>query len=128
MPIAIGAAAAPSRDEIVRNLTQSYDGQKNVVGTQLKPCTDHDDMKVSGWQRDGYCGAAATDRGLHVVCCSMTESFLRFAESQGNNLRTPRPPYFWGLAPGDHWCICAHRWLEAYQADAAPDVQLLSIS
>jgi uncharacterized protein (DUF2237 family) len=55
----------------------------------------------------------------------VTEEFLRFSAEQGNDLSTPRPEYgFPGLNPGDHWCLCAGRWLEAAEAGQAPSVVL----
>lgn len=57
----------------------------------------------------------------------MTEAFLAFSRSRGNDLSTPRPEYrFAGLRPGDRWCLCAARWLEAYEAGAAPPVVLVA--
>jgi len=44
---------------------------------------------------------------------------------QGNDLSTPMPQHrFAGLKPGDRWCLCAGRWLEAYKAGVAPPVIL----
>ena len=43
----------------------------------------------------------------------------------GNDLSTPMPQYgFAGLLAGDQWCLCAARWLEAFEAGAAPAVVL----
>jgi hypothetical protein len=40
-------------------------------------------------------------------------------------LETPRASYsFPGLKPGDKWCLCADRWLEAAHAGVAPPVVL----
>jgi hypothetical protein len=61
-----------------------------------------------------------------VVCAQVTEEFLRFTKSRGNDLSTPHPPMFPGLKPGDKWCLCALRWKEAYEAGAAPPVVLKS--
>lgn len=33
---------------------------------------------------------------------------------------------FPGLVAGDHWCLCAMRWREAYDAGVAPPVVLTS--
>lgn len=39
----------------------------------------------------------------------------------------PKPEFdFPGLKPGDHWCLCALRWKEAWQAGWAPLVVLAS--
>jgi len=62
---------------------------------------------------------------MHVVCVVMTADFLAFSRARGNDLSTPMPEYdFPGLRPGDRWCLCALRWLEALQAGMAPDVVL----
>ena len=50
--------------------------------------------------------------------------FLRYTKSKGNDLSTPNPPHFPGLKPGDHWALCASRWLEAFNANKAPLVKL----
>jgi uncharacterized protein (DUF2237 family) len=47
----------------------------------------------------------------------MTEDFLQFSTERGNDLITPRPELqFPGLDPGDRWCLCLGRWLEALEA------------
>jgi uncharacterized protein (DUF2237 family) len=94
----------------------------NVLGTALKPCCM---APKTGWFRDGYCRTDEQDRGLHVVCAEVDARFLAFSKARGNDLTTPRPEYaFPGLKPGDHWCLCARRWLEAHEAGAAPPVVL----
>ena len=97
---------------------------KNVLGTELKPCGF--DPKT-GFYRDGYCNTGPNDRGLHVVCAQVSDEFLQFSKSKGNDLSTPIPAYnFPGLKDGDFWCLCAARWLEAYKAGKAPGVVLES--
>lgn len=123
MPIATQAPQR-TRVEVFNDLQVQYDGQKNVLGTSLKQCTDHDHPKVTGWRRDGFCGLHGNDRGMHIVCCQVTTAFLQWSKSIGNDMITPRPPIFWGLADGDHWCICAERWLHAHQVGKAPLVYL----
>jgi len=55
----------------------------------------------------------------------MTEEFLAFSASVGNDLSTPRPELgFGGLVAGDRWCLCADRWQEALEAGVAPPVVL----
>lgn len=78
----------------------------------------------AGFFRDGYCSTGPTDTGRHVVCARVTPEFLAFTRSRGNDLQTPDPPSFPGLRPGDKWCLCALRWLEAYEAGVAPPVDL----
>ena len=63
----------------------------------------------------------------YTVCVEVTAEFLAFSQRQGNDLSTPVPDGdFPGLQPGDRWCLCASRWFEAYLADVAPPVILLS--
>ena len=77
---------------------------------------------MTGFYRDGCCGTGAEDVGSHTVCAVMTEEFLEFSRLAGNDLSTPRPEWgFEGLpAPGDRWCLCAPRWLEAHEAARRP--------
>ena len=94
----------------------------NVLGDKLELCSTN---PVTGWFRDGYCRTDAKDHGSHTVCAQMNEVFLRFTREQGNDLSTPRPASrFVGLKPGDRWCLCSARWLEAQKAGAAPKVVL----
>lgn len=80
---------------------------------------------MTGFYRNGCCDTGEDDLGSHTVCAVMTEGFLRFSKDRGNDLSTPRPEFgFPGLNPGDKWCLCALRWLEAYQAECAPRVFL----
>jgi len=95
---------------------------KNVLGTDLEPCS-FDPM--TGFFRDGCCNTGVDDVGLHLVCAVMTEKFLAFSKSRGNDLSTPMPMYqFPGLKAGDRWCLCALRWKEAFEAGMAPKVVL----
>jgi uncharacterized protein (DUF2237 family) len=76
---------------------------------------------MTGYYRDGCCNTGPEDAGLHTVCCIMTSDFLAFSKEAGNDLSTPRPEWnFPGLRPGDRWCLCALRWLEAMEAGFAP--------
>lgn len=94
----------------------------NVFGEALQPCGID---PVTGFFRDGCCNTSHADAGMHTVCAIVTEEFLAFSRSRGNDLTTPMPlADFPGLKPGDRWCLCAGRWLEAYQAGAAPSVDL----
>ena len=82
---------------------------------------------MTGWFRDGSCRTNDSDFGRHTVCCIVDEAFLSYSRAQGNDLSTPAPQHgFPGLRPGDHWCVCAPRWLEAYQDGMAPKVRLES--
>ena len=96
--------------------------QKNVLGEKLEPCSTD---PVTGWFRDGACKTDSSDYGQHTICCVMNESFLRYSKAQGNDLSTPMPQYgFQGLKAGDHWCLCAQRWKQAYDDGMAPLVIL----
>jgi len=96
----------------------------NVLGTPLVPCS-YDPL--TGYFRDGCCNTNAQDQGSHVVCAKVTQAFLDFSLSQGNDLVTPRPNHrFAGLKAGDRWCLCALRWQQAYEAGVAPKVVLES--
>lgn len=95
---------------------------KNVVGGELAVCST---SPMTGWRRDGCCNTDENDNGRHVVCAEVTEEFLAFSASRGNDLSTPRPEYgFAGLNPGDRWCLCAARWEEARIAGFAPEIVL----
>ena len=97
-------------------------GEKNVLGRPLETCSIE---PMTGFFRDGCCKSSPNDGGLHIVCAFMTREFLIFSRSKGNDLITPRPEHgFPGLKPGDRWCLCAQRWLEAAKAQAAPPVFL----
>ena len=97
---------------------------KNVLGTELQPCSTD---PMTGFYRDGCCNTGAEDLGLHLVCAEMTDAFLMFSRSRGNDLSTPNPMFqFPGLKAGDRWCLCAARWKEAYDAGYAPRVVLES--
>lgn len=94
----------------------------NLLGEPLSPCSFD---PLTGWFRDGCCSAAPNDEGRHHVCAVVSEEFLEFSKSVGNDLSTPRPEFgFGGLKPGDRWCLCASRWEEARVAGFAPPVVL----
>ena len=94
----------------------------NVLGTSLQNCSLE---PLTGFYRDGCCHTGAGDHGVHVVCVVVTEKFLEFTRSVGNDLSTPVPEYlFPGLKPGDRWCLCVQRWSEAFQMGCAPQVVL----
>ena len=96
----------------------------NVLGKALVPCS-YDPL--TGYFRDGCCKTDETDTGSHLICARVTEAFLIFSKTRGNDLSTPRPEYrFKGLSPGDRWCLCATRWAEALAAGVAPPVVLES--
>ena len=94
----------------------------NVLGGSLKPCSTD---PVTGFFRNGQCDTCAQDQGSHTVCAVMTAEFLAYSKYLGNDLSTPRPEFqFPGLKPGDHWCLCAGRFLQAHEEGVAPKVRL----
>ena len=97
---------------------------RNVLGNKLVPCST---QPRTGYFRDGCCNTNDDDFGVHTVCAEVTADFLAFSKQSGNDLSTPRPKYgFPGLKPGDRWCLCASRWVEAMEAGCAPRVVLES--
>lgn len=95
---------------------------RNVLGGDLAPCSTD---PVTGFLRDGHCRHLRRDPGRHEVCAELTEEFLTFSADRGNDLVTPRPELdFPGLDPGDRWCLCVPRWIEANEAGVAPPVVL----
>lgn len=94
----------------------------NVLGTALEPCSAD---PLTGFYRNGCCDTGPEDRGSHTVCVVVSAEFLALSKYLGNDLSTPRPEYlFPGLKPGDRWCLCAARFLQAAQEFAAPQVVL----
>lgn len=99
------------------------DDSINVLGEELIACGED---PVTGFFRDGHCNTCKEDTGSHTVCVKVTQEFLEFSRFRGNDLSTPMPAYnFPGLKPGDSWCLCAARWLEAHNNDMAPKVYLM---
>jgi uncharacterized protein (DUF2237 family) len=95
---------------------------QNVLGGDLAPCSTD---PLTGFYRNGGCETGPEDLGLHLVCATMTEEFLLYSRSRGNDLMTPQPAMgFPGLEPGDRWCLCVQRWAEARAAGVAPPVHL----
>lgn len=96
--------------------------QTNVLGTALASCCF---APLTGYYRNGFCHTGAQDVGQHTVCARMTAAFLQFSAERGNDLMTPLPEVgFPGLQPGDFWCVCALRWLEALDYEVAPPIKL----
>ncbi|EBA06593.1 DUF2237 family protein [Sagittula stellata] len=98
------------------------DKEINVLGEPLAACSGD---PLTGFFRDGHCNTCAEDRGSHTVCAVMTAEFLAYSKYVGNDLSTPRPEFrFPGLKPGDAWCLCAGRFLQAHDEGCAPKVNL----
>ena len=95
---------------------------KNVLGEPLKPCCND---PLTGFYRNGFCQTGVDDVGNHIICTVVTEEFLAFSQQVGNDLSTPRSEYrFPGLKPGDKWCVCITRWIEAYESGVVAQVVL----
>lgn len=98
--------------------------QLNVLGGALESCCMD---PLTGFYRDGFCHTSSLDVGSHTVCARVTANFLEYSKLAGNDLSTPRPEFdFPGLKPGDKWCVCAARWMQAYEDGFAPPVVLSS--
>ncbi|PKI12628.1 DUF2237 family protein [Colwellia sp. 12G3] len=94
----------------------------NVFGEALVGCGGD---PITGFFRDNKCNTSELDVGSHTICIEASQQFLEFSRFKGNDLSTPIPEFnFAGIKPGDTWCLCAERWLEAYQSDRAPRVHL----
>jgi len=94
--------------------------QKNVFDRPLKLCCGN-----TGYTREGFCYVPPNDYGNHSVCAIVTQAFLQYSLSRGNDLISPNPRYdFAGLKAGDRWCLCAIRWREALSMNAAPKIDL----
>ena len=109
-------------DGLSREEPSNY--QKNVLGSKLEVCSL---QPMTGFYRNGCCETDENDMGLHTVCAEMTNEFLEFSKSVGNDLSTPRPEFdFRGLVQGDLWCLCASRWQQAFESGKAPKVKMSS--
>lgn len=98
------------------------DKSVNVFGEPLEICGGN---PVTGFYRDGKCNTCAQDSGSHTVCIEASKQFLEYSRFKGNDLSTPIPEFgFKGLEPGDAWCLCAARWMEALSDDCAPRIHL----
>ncbi len=120
----VPSEAATGRDRMIAFDRPPADRppERNVLGGPLASCSRE---PLTGFFRDGCCRTGPDDLGVHTVCAVMTEEFLAFTVKAGNDLVTPQPQWgFPGLLPGDRWCLCAERWLEAAKAGQAPPVVL----
>ena len=99
------------QENIKRILMEEVTKDKNIYGEKLKPCSRN---PMTGFYKDGYCRTGDDDTGSHTVCAKVTEEFLEFTNSMGNNLDM--------LEPGDKWCLCAKRWEEANKEGVSPEM------
>lgn len=102
------------------------DSERNVLGDPLEPCSTSPE---TGFLRDGHCRHVDRDPGRHEICAVVSQEFLEYSRRRGNDLVTPRPELqFPGLHPGDRWCVCLPRWIEAKEAGVAPPIVLAATS
>jgi uncharacterized protein (DUF2237 family) len=99
------------QESIKKILREEVSEDKNLYGEKLKACST---KPMTGFYRDGYCRTGDNDTGSHTVCARVTEEFLEFTKSMGNNLDM--------LEPGDKWCLCAKRWEEANKEGVEPEM------
>lgn len=98
------------------------DPSLNVLGQPLAPCSVN---PLTGFFRNGACDTCKQDQGSHTVCAVLTAEFLAYSKYVGNDLSTPRPEFnFPGLKPGQSWCLCASRFLQAHDEGCAPQINL----
>ena len=103
-------------------LVKQFSSEKNVFGNSLEICCED---PMTGFYRDGYCRVKTDRYTSHIVCAEMTDAFLQFSKSRGNDLTQAIPnSSFQGLKEGDKWCLDIHRWLEAKDAGVAPSLFL----
>ncbi|KAG9102422.1 hypothetical protein FS749_000012 [Ceratobasidium sp. UAMH 11750] len=114
-PVKTSAMASASVQDI-----PSRSQPLNVLGQPLQKCST---SRLTGFFRDGYCRTDVSDRGQHTIAAVVSDSFLDFSASRGNDLATPRPPSFEGLTEGCRWCLCVSRWKEALLAYRAGDIR-----
>ena len=97
---------------------------KNIFGEEIETCSKE---TMTGYLRNGSCETLKDDIGSHTVCAIVTDEFLEYSRNKGNDLITPRPELaFPGLKDGDKWCVCANRWLDAYNYSCATSIILSS--
>ena len=75
----------------------------------------------TGFYRDGYCRTGKEDEGNHAIAGLVTDEFLDFSASKGNNLKDK------GIKGGMKWCLCTHRWKEAFDAAQKGDLSKAAV-
>ena len=112
-----------------KNIQENFkENSFNIYDEKLERCTPEFTDKPTGYYRDGYCNTGNEDKGTHTVCAKMTNDFLNYTLSRGNDLITPKGNSFKGLKENDYWCLCAFRWKQAYDKnpDLAPRIKTRS--
>lgn len=101
---------------------QNKELAKNIMNEPLQTCCN---APQTGFFRDGFCHFDDNDYGVHLICAVMTDEYLAYSKSQGNDLITANPErHFPGLKKGDKWCLCVSRWEEAYKVGLAPRIDI----
>ena len=96
----------------------------NVFNNPIELCSE---FPLTGFYRDGCCNSSKQDSGEHQICSIMDDDFLNFQYKKGNDLITPNELFgFPGLKPGNKWCVCTNRWLEALDEGIAPKILVKS--
>ncbi len=94
----------------------------NVLGGTLQACNS---SKKTGILEDGRCSCIGSDTEQYLVCAVMTDEFLEYSSSIGNDLQTPsRGHKFPGLKPGEKWCLGVALWVQAFEDGYAPPIYL----
>ena len=96
--------------------------RRNVLDGPLEPCGFE---PMTGYTRNGCCEDGPDDPNPHTVCAIVTQEFIAYQDSIGNNLSLAEPDKrFPGLVPGNRWCVLTARWYEAYRNGVACPVVL----
>jgi len=112
----------PNKQPILTKEKQTNSYALNVFGNSLQPCSFD---PLTGFYRNGKCLTGFEDFGTHILCAKVTDAFLNYSKSQGNDLKTPIDrTNFQGLKDGDRWCLCISRWVEAIESNVAPPIDL----
>jgi uncharacterized protein len=106
------SSCAPYKDCLQGGSKRRLTYKKNILGKKIKKCSTD---PMTGFYRDGYCMTGQEDRGTHTVCAKMDQQFLDYTASKGNDLSGV-------VKPGQKWCLCEYRWLEAHKDGKAPKV------
>ena len=61
---------------------------KNIFGEKLITCSNN---PMTGFFRNGCCETDDSDLGMHTVCVIISDEFLLFSKSKGNDLSTSVP-------------------------------------
>lgn len=84
----------------------SLSSSLNVFNQPLEICSN---SPLTGFFRDGYCNTNAQDQGSHTLAAQVSDEFLTFSASRGNDLRPI-------LKKDCKWCLCVGRWKESLDA------------